>query len=202
MALVHCPDCGQKVSEKAPTCPHCGSPLKGGGIEKKKKKMGCLQIGCLGLILFGVIGVIGVIMEMNLTPEERAAKEERRKQDQAESAKRESERGAAEKAANRPTTVSPFKLVGDYEGNEVAADLTYKGKTLRISGSIDDIGKDILGTIYVTLEGGHVLRKVQVMFSDAYTNQVARLRKGMRITVVGRCQGLMMNVLIKDASIE
>lgn len=27
MALVDCPDCGRKVSERAPTCPGCGAPL-------------------------------------------------------------------------------------------------------------------------------------------------------------------------------
>ncbi len=27
MALIDCPECGQKVSDRAPTCPHCGIPL-------------------------------------------------------------------------------------------------------------------------------------------------------------------------------
>lgn len=28
MALVTCPDCGKQVSEHAPSCIHCGRPLK------------------------------------------------------------------------------------------------------------------------------------------------------------------------------
>ncbi len=28
MALVKCPDCGGKVSDQAPACPHCGRPMK------------------------------------------------------------------------------------------------------------------------------------------------------------------------------
>ena len=24
--LIHCPECSQKISEKAPFCPHCGLP--------------------------------------------------------------------------------------------------------------------------------------------------------------------------------
>lgn len=27
MSLIKCPECGQEISDKAPTCPHCGAPL-------------------------------------------------------------------------------------------------------------------------------------------------------------------------------
>jgi hypothetical protein len=27
MALIDCPECGAKISDKAPTCPHCGVPV-------------------------------------------------------------------------------------------------------------------------------------------------------------------------------
>lgn len=27
MALIKCPECGKQVSDKAPTCPGCGSPI-------------------------------------------------------------------------------------------------------------------------------------------------------------------------------
>jgi hypothetical protein len=29
MALIDCPECGAKVSDKAPTCPHCGVVIAG-----------------------------------------------------------------------------------------------------------------------------------------------------------------------------
>lgn len=29
MALINCPDCEQQVSENAPACPKCGSPIAG-----------------------------------------------------------------------------------------------------------------------------------------------------------------------------
>lgn len=31
MATIPCPDCGQAVSPRAATCPHCGRPLQGAG---------------------------------------------------------------------------------------------------------------------------------------------------------------------------
>jgi uncharacterized membrane protein YvbJ len=27
MALIKCPECSKEVSDKAPSCPHCGSPI-------------------------------------------------------------------------------------------------------------------------------------------------------------------------------
>ena len=38
MALIDCPDCGRRVSPRAPSCPHCGAPLKNGpcGCEKEE----------------------------------------------------------------------------------------------------------------------------------------------------------------------
>lgn len=33
MALIKCPECGEKISDKATACIHCGYPLK----EKEKK---------------------------------------------------------------------------------------------------------------------------------------------------------------------
>ncbi|MBO4381154.1 MAG: zinc ribbon domain-containing protein [Clostridia bacterium] len=36
MAMIQCPECGQTVSDKAPTCIHCGAPLAGLNITKIK----------------------------------------------------------------------------------------------------------------------------------------------------------------------
>jgi len=32
-ALLSCPDCGGKVSRRAPACPHCGSPVKDSCVD-------------------------------------------------------------------------------------------------------------------------------------------------------------------------
>ena len=98
--------------------------------------------------------------------------------------------------------MSAHQLVAAYEANEVAADAQYKGKVVRITGTVDEIKKDILDDLYVALEGGHVLRGVQCFFDEAHTGVLARLQKGARVTVVGRVDGLMMNVLVKDCRLE
>ncbi len=98
--------------------------------------------------------------------------------------------------------VSVSQLVAEYDANEVAADEKYKGRTVRIKGSVDDIKKDILDELYITLSSGHVLRSVQCYFDKAQTGTLAGLKKGARVTVVGRVDGLMMNVLVKDCRFE
>lgn len=41
-----------------------------------------------------------------------------------------------------------------------------------------------------------------MFFSDDYVNEAAQLQKGQKITVVGKCEGKLMNVMIKGCSLE
>jgi hypothetical protein len=94
------------------------------------------------------------------------------------------------------------ELVMAYDQNEVAADRSYKGKTIVVEGSVDRVGKDILDTMYVSLSGPeNSFRSVQCLFEDEHEAQLSNLHPGQRVQVVGRCDGLMMNVLVKDCQI-
>ena len=103
----------------------------------------------------------------------------------------------------KTTTINAFQLVDDYKNNEVAADERYKGKVLEVSGSIESIGKDLMDTMYVSFGGGgkFELRRVQCFFDDSETDKLAKLSKGQWITIKGRCDGLMGNVLLKECAI-
>ena len=96
-------------------------------------------------------------------------------------------------------TVKASDLVEMYVQNEVNADNQLKGKKFYVEGRIGDIGKDILDDIYVTLESNDMIRSVQCFIDDK--DLVAKLQKGQRITVFGKCDGLMMNVLMKDCEV-
>lgn len=96
------------------------------------------------------------------------------------------------------STVTAKELYSEYKENEVAADKKYKDQIIEVSGEIENIGKDIANTIYITLKTGETLGNVQVMFSDEYEDQVAQLSKGQKVTVRGVCSGLaLLNVLVK-----
>lgn len=96
------------------------------------------------------------------------------------------------------------KLLYDYKGNEVAADAKYKGKIVEISGVVEDIKKDMMDNVYVTVGTGarFELPIAQCFLVKSEVDKAAALSKGDRITIRGRVSGLMMNVLIKDAVIR
>ena len=99
--------------------------------------------------------------------------------------------------------IESWGLVEAYESNEVAADERYKGKVLEVSGVVNAVKKDILDTMYIELKGGgeFELRGVQCYFDDSHTNSLSNLSKGQWVTIRGRCDGLMMNVLLKECEI-
>jgi len=101
-------------------------------------------------------------------------------------------------------TVKASVLSAEYQENEVAADLKYKGKVLLVTGTVDDIGKDITDSIYVSLSDGeeYSLSGVQCFFADSQTSVAADLKKGQNISIKGKCEGLMINVLLKGCTVK
>jgi tRNA_anti-like len=98
--------------------------------------------------------------------------------------------------------VTPKQLLADYSANEVSADMKYKGKTIEISGPIESISKDLFDNIYVAVEAGDPIRTIQCYFDADNTKKVAALTKGQKITVQGRGDGLMMNVVLRDSVLK
>ncbi|MSP70484.1 MAG: hypothetical protein EXR20_09440 [Bacteroidetes bacterium] len=116
---------------------------------------------------------------------------------------KQTEKEVAETEANTPAIeVSPQQLYSDWEANEVSADLKYKGKVLIVKGKVNTIGKDIMDDIYVTLNTGKTFGEVQCSFSDNHTNEAAGLKKGQTITIKGKCDGKMMNILLSGCSLQ
>lgn len=69
--LIRCGDCGKPVSKKAKACPSCGCPvppqmgsLSGSDITGCAELAGCL--GCLGMIVLGVLLPLGVVAGVRL----------------------------------------------------------------------------------------------------------------------------------------
>jgi hypothetical protein len=103
-------------------------------------------------------------------------------------------------ASNAPVVdVSARKLFADYDANEVSADDKYKGKVLRVSGTIGTIGKDITDTPYVEFSGDGVMG-VQCMFDD--TGVLGSLKKGQKLTVRCKGDGKMGNVILRGCMID
>lgn len=121
----------------------------------------------------------------------------------ASSDNKQTEKEVSKQEANTPAIeVSPQQLYSDYEANEVAADLKYKDKVLIVTGKVNTIGKDIMDAIYVTINTGEMFGAVQCSFSDNHTNEAAGLKKGQTVTIKGKCDGKMMNILLSGCTLQ
>ncbi len=93
--------------------------------------------------------------------------------------------------------VTAKQLFADYDANEIAADGKYKGKVLRISGTVGKVGKDVLDEPYVTLAAGAF--DVQCMFRDSAP--LAAVKKRQRLTVQCTDPGKMGNVIVRGCAV-
>ncbi len=99
--------------------------------------------------------------------------------------------------------VTALKIVNDYKENGVAADSTYKGKIIEVTGTVKTIDKDILGTPYISLESYEyaIVDHVQCMFPRSSAAELATVAKGQKITLRGKVLTKTGNILVEDCSI-
>jgi hypothetical protein len=159
-----------------------------------KKKMSTGKKVLIGLGILVLIGIIGNLLDKKGSPASINA--------EANANLTQAQKDSIEKVKLeeiKKNTITAKQLIAEYEANEVSADNTFKGKTFYVAGTVVDIKKDILGKIYVILDGENIIRRVQCYFEDAET--AGKMSKGMNVTFKGKCSGLMMNVLMKDCQL-
>ena len=136
-----------------------------------KKGMGVgtilLIIGGVFLLLFG--GCVGIIALGAHSVSEKAEKDKKEFDDQ------------------KAMEVTAEALIADYSKNEVAGDQKYKGKKLKVTGSIKSIDSGINDEPVVHLGSTTELQFETVMVEDLDKSAAAKLEKGSTITVV--CKG-------------
>src|SRR5688500_15904939 len=96
-------------------------------------------------------------------------------------------------------SISAQALYSAYDANEVAADEMYRDRNLRVTGTVESIGKDILDLPYVVLKSGakYSIGGVQCFF-DYNSPGLSSLSKGQTVTLTGLCKGKSIgSVLLK-----
>lgn len=97
--------------------------------------------------------------------------------------------------------VTAKQLFADYQENEVAADLKYKGKLLRVNGKVTRISKDLLDEPLVEIATSNEYMPVYASFADKVA--VARLKRGQQVTARCRGNGASLNhALLADCVLE
>ncbi len=172
--FVECGSCGKDIARSASACPHCGATS---GLKKWQ----------WALILVVVLLLIGLLSD-----------DEKKDITVHQSIQAEEEAGEVD-----VLRVLPSSLLLAYTTNEIAADNTYKGRLVQITGIIEDIGKDIMDNAYLTVRAGndqYEFRKIQVFTADMIA--ISRLSRGEQVTITGRVDGLLVNVIIREAVIH
>lgn len=122
----------------------------------------------------------------------------------AKAAIKAAEEAKARAAIEAATVKVPIRtFLSEYRDNEIRADALYKGKLVQVTGRVSDTKRDILNNIFVTLGTGRMFEipEVQCFFENRWASAAAQLSKGQTITVRGRVDGLMFNVLVKNCEI-
>ena len=99
--------------------------------------------------------------------------------------------------------VAAAQLFSDYQGNEVAADEKYKGRTLLVSGSVTDIKKDFTDSIVVHLRTSNQFMSIDAHVEDSEKGKAMQLKKGD--SAILRCVGGGMVIghpQLSDCTIE
>jgi hypothetical protein len=95
--------------------------------------------------------------------------------------------------------VSAAQLASAYDRNKVAADQSYKGKSIKVTGIVDSITTDRFGSPYIVMRGG-VNQFMEPMFKlrEQYINYAASLTAGMRITLICTGRGFSISRPMSD----
>lgn len=110
----------------------------------------------------------------------------------------------AKQAAKHAMPVKAKAILAEFEANEAAADLKYKGKTLKVTGIVDKIDTEFLDEdqYVIQIGGGSDFEIFTVNADDQSQADVASIKKGQKITVVGEFEdGGDLGVELKNATI-
>jgi hypothetical protein len=198
-----------------------GLGITGIAIANKKKQGTGLPIAgtvvsglAVGLcVMWMVVGAAFFKRAADVTDEaiersnERAAELRERAQAEADEARQRqlladlaADRAREEIRAGAALPVTAEKLDRDYSANVVAADASYKGKVLEVSGTVVHVIRTT-GPVRYTVEldtaGG--VDPVGCNFRPADKGPLADIAGGQRVTVRGRCKGLTDDgVILED----
>jgi hypothetical protein len=187
MALITCEDCGRSISDRAPSCPHCGAPGAAAppplnpspiqqptaaalALTKSDKKSGFGRKVFIAIFaLIALIIIIGAMSDETPAPSGSSTTSQQTYVPQKEI-----------------VSATAQELFDAYESNEVATDIRLKGKIIEISGRVQSVNKDVFDSMYVSLETRNQFMPANVHPTKQDETKIAGLRRGQN--VVFRCQ--------------
>lgn len=192
-----CKHCKKAIPKAAKICPHC--------MKKQGANINTIIIVVVAVIaLFVIVGNLG----SSSTPEVKDGKQVSNQVNNEQNDQQDSHQNATpdvqeEVAPKAPVFDYEFAdvvdLVEEYKENEVSADSKYKGKTVKVTGIVKDIGKDILDSAYITIGDG---KDITWDYAQCYFKnkdeiaKVANLQKGDTVTLIGKVGSYSLTLTI------
>lgn len=97
--------------------------------------------------------------------------------------------------------ITAKNLFKEYLDNPVAADEKFKGKTLKVEGTVSSIDKGTDGRICVMLETDELIGYIFCYFPDSESKDVAKINRGNYRTIKGKCTGKLVGVMLEDCDV-
>ncbi len=170
MAMKPCKECGKEISTGASACPNCGK--KNPTTSTAQKVVGFV------VVAFVMLFICGKLAGTSSTSTSSA------------SATRGGGLSAVQTVAAVRTAaveVDARRLWQDYDSNEVAADNVYKGRILKVHGTVSSISKNFMEDIIVHLASQNQFMDTMAEMKKSEAGQAAALSKGQRVVL--SCEG-------------
>lgn len=126
---------------------------------------------------FFLYGIVGLVLAGALFSRTRAS----------ESKEKAAQLAAPVVGPDGSVTVGAVRLWREYQENEVAADTRYRGKRLRVTGTVVSVERDADGSPVLHLLSGNPIFRTMATLDRAFIPGAAQLRKGDQVVV--RCVG-------------
>ncbi len=86
----------------------------------------------------------------------------------------------------------------DYEKDMIKANKKYKGRILRIEGTIADVLKDESGHLFLMVYGDNLFKAVICNFHPKHSEQLSKLAPGCFVKLKGKCVGFTVGVKLVE----
>lgn len=176
--IIKCKTCGADMASSAKACPSCGA-------KNKKPFYAKWWFWVLVILIIGAIASGG-------------ESDSNSSATQANGTSDVPANTVVEEKKEEIIVVSAEEIAKAFKDNEVKANQLYKGKMVEVTGVVDNIGESF-GSTYITLEAEEdfALTQAQCFFDDKEEiNKIASLSKGDTVTVIGKVDGMSINVSI------